>query len=502
MIDYQKALNAYLSLIPGAEVSSPQGQEAFNAFWGSASELPDGAFDAAMQVLAKPDQRDAFVRQYGGNMKAWVDSFTGWWGANGHTVSDKLQQFGPEMALIDALGFKVNPEAVSPTSATTGAGAVPLEQQLFNKIIQDYIGPDLTADAARRAEATQVVTDINRSLDTAVGINNRALDGTRLREEQAMADETAARLAASAATAAQARLAALDQRKTEMTAALTRMQADRGGALDAQTEQLRGALATLETERKAALDQLNSARLAAAEGRVTAINQGLQSERDRIVAEQALQGFVGGSAMQDANLARATIGARSAAAQEIGGAKVANAGDSRALADEVANARFSITGNDATERRGIADETARGRFNLDDALSTARVANAGQLATEQQGARDTGTRMRTAYFDNDFTRSLTAALVPAQIGATRLGLIDIPGQVGQSGLTRTLNNLNWFSATPAMPTASPTTVSPSTVGRDLATLGAGIAGAGFNVWNGLRNSPTTTPPRVTDDLGN
>lgn len=494
---------------------------------------------AAQAILAsKPEQIAQHTLADGSfNLPGFIDGTVGWWSDFGHTVSDKLDQFAPELALMDAMGYAINPEAAGEvgTFAPNDPSAIPLEQQLLQTVIENYGNPDMAADAGRRDEANRIVADVNRSLDGALRINDELVSGafdstgyltanpdvaawaqqavaggsfpdlaaaarhhyeafgkaegrqanfvTRLQQENQTADDTAARLAKSAADAAQTRLDALDQRKVEMTAALDRMQGDRSGALDAQTAQLRTALGQLEGERQAALKQLTDARLAAAEGLVTGINVGLESERDRLTAERAAQGYVGGSSMDTTNMLRATINARQAAAETVGSARVANAGDARALGDEIAGTRFNITGNDATARRGIAEDTAKGRFNLDDALSTSRVGVADQLATGQQTAADAGAKLRLAYFDNDLTRRQQASLVPATLGAQRLALLDAAGAAGQSGLTRTLNNLNWFASSATPPSTTPAFTAPSQVGNDIAALGAGLVRGGFSAAN-------------------
>jgi hypothetical protein len=563
-VDYNQALSAYQSLIPGADVSSPEGQDKFNTWWHSVEDLSPEVFSAALDVLAKPDQREAFNRDYGGNMKPWLDSVIGWWSANGHNVPDREKNYGAESKLIDAMGYQVNPAAVTATANANPLGtlnpndtnATSLEQVIANHIV-NYGNNDIAGDAARRAQAQSIADTTNRSIDDALRVNGEltgttfdsqgylranpdvaawaqkvvsegqypdlataakahydmfgrsegrnAPTVTRLQLENQMADDTSGRLASAAQAAATTRLAALDQRKTEMTAALERMQGDRSGALDKETAQLREGLAQLETERTAALQQLNTARLSAAEGQVTGINQGLQSERDRLTAQNAEQGFIGGSSMQDAALARATIGARQGAAQAIGTAKVTNASDTRGLRDEIAGQRFGITGNDATTRYGIAEDANKGRFNLADSLSNSRLGVANTLASDTQGATDAGTKMRLGYFDNDFNRRLSSALLPIQLNSGRLSLVDAAGQIGQAGLTRTLNNLNWLAApgtTP--PTATPTTVTAPGTGADIAGLGAGLTRAGFNIgnsvgWGNLFPSRAGVGPATTYD---
>ncbi len=536
-MDYETVLQQHQTLFPGADYSRPETIEAFNSWWSQIEALPPGVWDAAFKLMMeKPDQRVAFVRDYGADLNKWLDGVVGWWSENGHTAGPNINEYGTEIGLLDALGYQVNPAAVpARTLDPNNPNAVPLEQELLNTIIKDYINPDLDADKKRREDAGQIVGDITGALDKALQINNEVLAGTfdskgyltrnpdvaawaaqavangqypdlataakghydtfgknegreattvtRLQLENQMADQTAANIAKSAEDAAKVRLDALDQRKGEMTAALAEMQTDRSGALDAQTAQLRAGLAQLETERKAALEQLTSARVAAANAEVTGINQALQSERDRITARSAEQGFIGVGSTEDAAMARASMGARQGAAQTMGAARVANATDSRALGDEIAGTRFSITGNDATARRTIADETAMGRFNLADSLSQGKYGVADTLAGQKQDAADAATKMRLGYFDNDFTRRLGAALVPVTIGTNKLSLLDAAGQAGSTGLNRSLNFLNWFSTGGTPPTSNPAGTAASQVGTDIAAFGAALTKAGFNVGN-------------------
>ena len=575
-MEYAEVLQAHQQLFPGADLSRPEAVEAFNKWWGQIEKLPPGVWQATFEVLSKPDQKVAFVRDYGGDLDRWLESVVSWWSANGHNAAGNINEYAPEMKLLDSLGYQVNPEALPGvgTLDPNNPNAVPLEQSLLDTTLRNYINPDIAGDPARRATAEDYVGRINRSLDDAIGVNNEVLTGTfdgngyltrnpdvaewaaaqvaggqypdlataarahyelfgrdegrtatnvtRLQQENQMADDTTGRLARAAEEAANTRLGALDQRRAEMTSALDQLQRERTGALDtmsaerrtaldAQTAQLRAGLATLETERRAALQELTGARIAAAQSQVTGINQGLQFERDRITARNAEQGFIGGGGMEDAALARATIGARQGAAEAMGGARVANAGDSRALGDEIANTRFGITGNDATARRGIAedtargrygitDDTARGRFSLADSLSASRVGVQDRLAGERQGAADTGTRMRLGYFDNDFSRRLQAALLPVTLNSQRLSLLDTADRAGQAGLNRSLNTLNWWATGNNPPSSNPALTTPSTVGSDIAGLGAGLTRSAFNIgntvgWDRLfSRPPATTPP--------
>src|SRR4051812_33346868 len=141
---------------------------------------PEGL--AAIQVIlaAKPDQIAIHTRPDGSfDADSFVNGTLGWWQGNGYQVADKLDQFGPEMKLFDALGYTINPAAggAAGTLASNNPNAVSLEQQLFGQILQNYINPDMAADAQRRADANGIVGNINRSLDQAIATNNEVNGG-------------------------------------------------------------------------------------------------------------------------------------------------------------------------------------------------------------------------------------------------------------------------------------------------------------------------------------
>ncbi len=389
------------------------------------------------------------------------------------------------------------------------------EEALFRTILDQYITPDINRDAQRRTDAQSIVDRINSSLDHAQQVNSESAD--RLPQEYAQADTTAAALRASAEEAsrtrlaateeaARTRLAAIDARKAELTTALDTMQGDRTGALDGQTAQLRAALAALETERSTALQGLEAARLSAAQTQVSGVNQALESTKDKLAAEDAAKGFLGGSTAQQGALVRAVAGARQQAAETVGAAKVANATDRRGLGDDIANQRFGIEGADATQRRGILDDIAHSRFDLAGSTADARVGAENlraadtqgskyQLATDNQAGTDKGTQLKQTYFDNDFGRRLQAALQGAAIDTQRLTNLSTADTFGSSGINRSLQLLNWFGGQNTPPTSNPYTVTPSTAGADLSALGAGVVGSALNVANA--NNWWQTPKTVT-----
>lgn len=339
-------------------------------------------------------------------------------------------------------------------------------------------------------------------------------------------------------------------------------------ALQTEVDQLRGnnseAAQTRTTALNAQLAQLqaaqaplNDARTKGAEALVTSINLGLQSTQDQLRAAAATDGYVGGSTMQDAALARAAIGARQDAATQIASARVANATDDR-----------SIQQNDATQRYSIADALATGNKSASDMGATGQGALAAQLATGTQALGDTqATGLRTigdttasnleninnqgaaqSYTDTttgaDQARALadslaqggysinsalaqqnqqtatTAAgqkssyydqLYPAAVNAAQIaaGLTGAEAQTkaslipyGTAGTTNALNTLNWWSNPTAAPATTASLTSPSTVGNQIAGLGANLAGTAFQVganqwWKTPTPATTTTPPSLS-----
>ncbi len=545
-LDYQTVLNAYTQLFPDgqAKLAAPGGGDEFNQWWGQLeqNQVTPEMLDALTKLMiAKPDQRAEFLKQ-GGDVKGFIDRMVDFWsGEGGHAAAQNINQFGPEMAVIDAAGYQINPD-VAPTINPQGnvAGDQFIGETLWNQ----YLLPSIEQDRIDRERAGVITGDVDRSIDAALAANREITEGRmntdqylkqnpdvaawaaeavangaypdldtaakahyasfgknegrpvfyipRLQDEYKQTQTTVGELTKSAENAAAARLEALDQRKLEMTTALERMSADRSGSLDKETAQLREALGVLETERRAAQKGLSDARVRAANAEVTGINQALEGERDRIAARTAAQGFIGGSTMEDSALARAAISARQGAAQTMGGARILNATDDRSIGNEIAQGRFGITGRDATERRGIGDQLATGRFNLADALSQGRVGIADTKAGDIKTAENLGTTTRAGYFDNDFTRRMQAATNPITLNKSRLDLLGVPGAAGSANINRALNQLNWIvpNSGPA-PVATPTMTTSDQTGAGWGALGAGTAGAGFSLLNAYLNKPTT-----------
>lgn len=251
------------------------------------------------------------------------------------------------------------------------SNSVPLEQYLLGNVIDRYVTPDINNDAARQAQGQDILSRVNAGIDQAVDINGQAIDGNRLAAEYDMANQT-------------------------------------------------------DAARRAALQPLLDARTAAAETAQAGVNQGLESDRDRIAAEDALKGYIGGSSLNDANMLRATIGARQNAAGIMAGANVANAGDTRTIGDDTA-------------------------------------------------------RQRNLYFDADYQRRLDAALRVPGLQLGRLSAATAADDYGQSGINRSLGLLNWFSNSAQAPQVSPYYQQADQTGADIAGLGTGLVGSGLQL---------------------
>ncbi|MCW5548883.1 MAG: hypothetical protein KIT44_07955 [Opitutaceae bacterium] len=498
-------LHSAFRMTPGAQgkpVGSDAYNQAFNEWYAPAEralglESLWGNWAALPGFISDPSVQPAQVAQLLGAAAAGPEA------AANHLISAYGTGVPAGAVGESVLQFvnRVMPGAYELQSAEENV-SLPLEQALLDRVLSDYILPDLDRDQQRRAEAQGSLDRINRSIDEAILMNRGALDGTRLQEEYAMADDTAGRLAASAAQEAADRLAVLDEQKAALEAALQQMSQDRTGALDGETAQLRAALGVLEQERGDALAQLEGARVAAAESRVAGINQGLEVERDRLAAADAMKGYVGGSSMQDAAMTRAAIGARQDAAIALGEANVANATDRRALGDEIARSRFDIEGRDASGRRSITDETAATRFNLATSDANNRMAIGDAGAAGRREASDLGTTMRAGYFDNDYLRRIEASLMPATLEGQRLSLQGVADEAGYSGLRRSLDTLNWWAGANNPPSARPFQETASQFGNDLAGLGAGITSAAMSYgnandwWKKPKAEPTKAQPQL------
>lgn len=401
---------------------------------GSSSGAQSGDIDPSLEaeLMGYFNSEPAFAQTWGSAEQSGGRSAAQW-------MYDHIKEHPGDPKTGDLAKFNNFVNKTGQYSADGGAtgDAVPLEQDLLQRTLQDYIYPDLALDPSRVAEANGIKDRVNAGIDQALAVNRDSLDGTRLRQEYGQAGDTRTRL-------------------TDST--------------NVEAGSLRDALDKMDKQRRDALAPLLAARTNEAETAVAAVNQGLESERDRLTAEQAMQGFYGGSSMDDASQVRATIAARQAAAQLLGQAGVAN----------------------ATDTRGIGDDTARSGFDI-----------SGRQAAGVKNATDTETNMRQGYFDNDYTRRLDAALRVPGLESSRFGAMTAADSMRNTGLNRSLGLLDWFSGGSAPPSSQPYYQQPSQSGSDLAGLGTGIFQGAINVGNANKwwQTPTTTTPYSSTNAG-
>lgn len=478
------------------------------------------------------------------------------------------------------------------SSGQTVTGDIPLEQALLDQFLP-FLLRDAEGDAQRRQLVDQLVGQARSDYESARNALSPEASQARLQEEYAMADETTNRIVNSSRTAASEQLAALQQSVAAMQGNLTGALAEKAAALQQMIASLNGNLDALDATQKSALAQqiaseqqnleasvaaqrqalqdevaslrtaadansvarkaalqkeidgltaaqapMAQARLDSANALASAINLGLQSTQDQLVANRAKQGYLGSSSFDNAAMARAAIGARQGAAQALGAAREQNANDLRTIAtrgategrvldDELANNLLGLdtraaTGGRtladllATDTRSIADRgaaglsgiqnsTATNRYNigntgattafqdqtmgadqrraLADALAKGTLDISSTASTEQQNARDSGTKARQGYFDNAYTRTLGGTLSRTNLANQLAGTLANLDGYGSSGLNRTLGTLNWWGSSAQAPTTNFQTTTASNSGNDIAGLGAGLLGAALKSGN-------------------
>lgn len=417
--------------------------------------------------------------------------------------------------------------ALSQSAATASA-----EQLAALQASIEAMKGNLNADLAARAQALQdQIATLTANLGT--------LDAT---QKAALAEQIAANQAS------------LQQSITDQWVALNDEVTTLRGAADSNSVARRAALQAEIDGLTAAQAPMAQARLDSANALTTAVNLGLESTNDRLTAERARQGYLGSSSFSDANLARAAIGARQQGAQAMGSARELNAADTRSIAgrgategrvlsDELANNYLTLAGRQATGIRSLADTLAEGKRGISDtgAAGNAAIKNstaqglfginnaganqtyadttggssqlrslldslaqgqgtiAGNLATTQQGARDSGTMAKQGYFDNAYTRGQGAILSKPGLTSQLTGTLTDLGNYGTTGLNRSLGSLGWWTTnqgTAATPGYTP--VQADTSGNDIAGLGAGLLSAGMSLGNSKNwwqapKTTTTTP---------
>ncbi len=216
---------------------------------------------------------------------------------------------------------------------------------------------------------------------------------------------------------------------------------------------------------------------AAAQGRT--IGDNAAAFEQQIATDLAARGFTIGS--NEAAAIRDLANRRAEGRQNIGnnaaaatGALASNvATQQQALGNAGATQAYTDTTTGAGQSRSIADQLAQGGYSL----TAANALNALQARREGNAARGT-------YYDNDYARRLNASLaMPAIAGATANTLTGLD-DFATSGLTRTQGLLDWWSTPNTQaPTPGAVAVQPDTSGNAWAQVGAGLVNTGLNIGN-------------------
>lgn len=161
-----------------------------------ANQYPPQVLQAIQGIFtSKPEQESVFLNDYNGDMAYWLEAFTNWWSENGYQVADKLNEFGPELGLIDALGFEIDPTATTTPSATDPAAppvapadqpvgiidpaGQPLEQALLEQVAPGLLD-QIVGDEARQDQVADLTNQTNQgyqNLGALLGQSQTTFDG-------------------------------------------------------------------------------------------------------------------------------------------------------------------------------------------------------------------------------------------------------------------------------------------------------------------------------------
>ncbi len=113
---------------------------------------------AVQNILdSKPDQAAAFQNTYNGDLASWLRDFEGFWTDPNNTknIGGDLSAYGPEQALMGAIGYQVNPNGVA-----SNAGPLPLEQALGQIAVPGLV-KQVTDDAGRQQQVQDLTNQTN-----------------------------------------------------------------------------------------------------------------------------------------------------------------------------------------------------------------------------------------------------------------------------------------------------------------------------------------------------
>lgn len=504
-------------------------QSSYNSAKNTLAGAMGPTFDAESYFAANPDVAQAFVES-GGKM----------FDPNGPALSAEqfalkhYEEAGKQEGRQGAFTSQLQREYAN-ADRTAGAVIGNAQESAASQLaaLQTYaanLRTNLSGEMQQRAAALeQQIASLNQNLDKYDEAEKAAL----LKQISAMGQNLET---------------SINSQRENLTTELAGLQ----GAVDAEGQARKAALETEIQKLNAAQAPVAEARLGAANTAATAVNLGLQQQLDRQTANDAQQGFVGGSSASEANALRAAIAARQNAAAIMGQARVSNAADTRdvatreategrsiadaiaagtravtergatgnrTLSDALATGKQQIGDYGATQERGITSTTNQGRLNVNNLGATTSYTdalyNAAQgrqigdtqasgtlgvntnLATQTQQAKDAAAAAKSGYFDADYTRKLGAALTLPGLTTNLTNSLTGLDNYGNSGLTRSLNTLNWWSTSGTAPTPGYVPIQADTTGQDIAGLGAGLFSGGASIASaGAKNwfTPKTTTP--------
>lgn len=349
--------------------------------------FPPAVLQAVQAIFtAKPEQEQTFLNDYGGDLGQWLNAFQGWWTANGSSVASQLDQFGPEIGLLGALGFDINPQAVPPGTLNTNGSGQPLEVGLLNATLPAML-TDVNGDAARRNLVGSLATT--------------ALSG----------------VSAAATTIGRTQGGGFDGRAY--------LQANPD--VSAEYQRQRGAgLTTLDENQFAERHYLQFGQR---EGRQPAYTLSSQLAGDYNNANQTTAANIAANNTAFQTQLGALQKATTSLQDNLSGELAARAA---ALQTQIASLNDNISELDASQRAALATQIASMQGNLEEQVATQRQALQEQLAALGTAAT-TEAQARRAALNQEIT-ALTAAQAP--LAEARIRAADLQATAVNVGLER------------------------------------------------------------------
>lgn len=357
------------------------------------------------------------------NSPAWQNSFNSWMGPILAARGAYDSGLADPLDAVQASWFTdggVGSPGVTASADGTVTEEVPLEQDLMQRTLDQYVYPALEGDAANKEKFAKILAGYQPAMDA-----NRQL----------VTD-----LATEDGTTGHSKLA-------------TRELAN----LDEALQSSLGATNERQTRKLADLAPLIAERLNGAETVVTAASLGEQAARDKIVADMASQGYIGGSSFADQSLARATTDARQQGAQAVSAAKLANASDTLGVNNEAsdsiwdaknwgANQKLSTLGADTTRRLSNLEtpmSLANSEVNLTNSIDDASWAGLRRSLDALKWWK-----LGNATGGGDVAAAPTDTVLPSALAAIGPSLVNAGLSMGQAN--------NWWQK-PATATATTAT---------------------------------------------